>query len=101
MTSSLKFKITEYLLALFASLFRRRFTFARIHISYARIFIYECAENLPSFARFNCAFLLILQVTSGAVLRLRGSIGISYARIFIYECAENLLSFARFNCAFL
>ena len=35
----------------------RRFTFARIHIPYARIFLYECAENLLSFARFNCAFL--------------------------------------------
>ena len=33
----------------------RRFTFARIDMSYARINFYECAENLLSFARFNCA----------------------------------------------
>ena len=33
----------------------RRFTFARIDMSYARIYFYECAENLLSFARLNCA----------------------------------------------
>ena len=33
----------------------RRFTFARIDMSYARIYFYESAENLLSFARFNCA----------------------------------------------
>ena len=34
-------------------------------MSFARIFFYECAENLLSFARFNCAFFfkLLLQVT--------------------------------------
>ena len=27
-------------------------------MSYARIYFYECAENLLSFARFNCAVLI-------------------------------------------
>ena len=33
----------------------RRLTFAWIDISFARFYFYECAENLLSFARFNCA----------------------------------------------
>ena len=33
----------------------RRFTFARIDISFAWIIFYESAEKLLSFARFNCA----------------------------------------------
>ena len=34
---------------------RRRFTFARIDISYARFFFYESAEKVLSYARLNCA----------------------------------------------
>ena len=49
----------EFLLNLcvcrFVGFFFRRFTFARIDMSYARIYFYECAENLLSFARLNCA----------------------------------------------
>ena len=36
----------------------RRFTFARIDISYARFFFYESAEKVLSYARLNCAVLI-------------------------------------------
>ena len=36
-------------------IFFRRFTFARIDVSYARFFFYESAEKVLSYARLNCA----------------------------------------------
>ena len=38
---------------------QRRFTFARIDISYARFFFYESAEKVLSYARLNYAVFII------------------------------------------
>ena len=47
--------------------FKRRFTFARIDISYARFFFYESAEKVLSYARLNCAVLNYFYMSLGQV----------------------------------
>ena len=44
----------------------RRFTFARIDISYARFF-YESAEKVLSYARLNCAVFNYFYMSLGQV----------------------------------
>ena len=45
----------------------RRFTFARIDISYARFFFYESAEKALSYARLNCAVFNYFYMSLGQV----------------------------------
>ena len=45
----------------------RRFTFARIDISYARFFFSESAEKVPSYARLNCAVFIYFYMSLGQV----------------------------------
>ena len=45
----------------------RRFTFARIDISYARFFFYESAEKVLSYARLNCAVFTYFYMSLGQV----------------------------------
>ena len=45
----------------------RRFTFARIDISYARFFFYESAEKVLSYARLNCAVFNYFYMSLGQV----------------------------------
>ena len=45
----------------------RRFTFARIDTSYARVFFYESAEKVLSYARLNCAVFNYFYMSLGRV----------------------------------
>ena len=47
--------------------FTRRFTFARIDISYARFFFYKSAEKALSYARLNCAVFNYFYMSLGQV----------------------------------
>ena len=102
-TSSL---ITLLVVKVFASAavdscFQRRFTFARIDISYARFFLYESAEKVLSYARLNCAVFNYFYMSFGQV---RHTIVVSLSTFFhlVHDCVLGLLrSLLTWHCLFL
>ena len=84
----------------------RRFTFARIDISYARFFFLRKRGKSTIICAFK--FSRAFHKTSRYDFRAYdirrftfARIDISYARFFFYESAEKVLSYARLNCAVL